>query len=873
VIRARHVLPLLAALLVPSLVRADGSAQPKAQPILPFYWYQPGEVGSLHIPLLLYFSTWDRDGSVKVQVPFFVQTKNHVEDSTTTVIPPLLFVDHRDPNGATTSLFPIYWRFADYKTGATTQFLFPIAGYHHRPGWSGAFVGPVYGWRNTNGLGGGGGGVAPIAMFGRSGTRSHQVVLPPAFVRVADSADGSSTTVVGPVFHRSRGDGRGWAAGVFPILWLGGGPDSSYGYLPPVFFHRKTAAASTDVVGPVFVQRSRSGWSAGVVPLAFFGQHDGRSHQVVLPPLFVRTTAPDAEHLLVGPFYHGRDGARRVDVLFPLLYLRRAPGDGLALSPLGGWRRTPREETTVIGPYVYHHAVPTHSRSHFFIPLVGVHNEPNYHVTVAFPFVWRVREGAETYTTVFPFYFRQRSPTRHVDAVPILLFLHARSPVGSTTLLPLTWVRTRTDGGGAIGVFPLFAWGKIAHGGRSSQYFGMPGAFWLKSDFTASSKLWATLYFQERHVGGYTAGFIPLVFAWRREAETSAIGPLFWHRTNRALDTSITVAGPLYFGHDPEAKQFGLFPLTFNKWRPDGTFTTSVFPLFFARRKPHGTLFTTLVFGWSVYPLGWRAWVGPIYARNDDLTVSGAVFPIAYFSKDRPTGAITRFLFPFYFDRRGAEGRELQAYTPLVWRYHSVERGIIVGLPLFFDVHSYHESRTTGVLPFYVRNNSHVSHSTSWVFPPILTWFRTSHEDHTTDAVVFPIVWRFGGPDSTTVVAPLWWDFKRGSSRTTVFFPLGAHWKREDDSYTLVLNFYYHRGRGLKEGRWYADIFPLAEFGRPRPGDLTWKVLEGLFGYSRSGRNRILHLLWLFEIPLAPAPASNLTWFGSTPASARSELF
>ena len=83
-----------------------------------------------------------------------------------------------------------------------------------------------------------------------------------------------------------------------------------------------------------------------------------------------------------------------------------------------------------------------------------------------------------------------------------------------------------------------------------------------------------------------------------------------------------------------------------------------------------------------------------------------------------------------------------------------------------------------------------------------------------------------------------------------------------------MLNFYYRRGRGLKEGRWYADIFPLASFGRPRKGDIDWKVLEGLFGYARLGRNRVLHLFWLFDIPLEPAPASSLTWFGSTPASA-----
>ncbi|MGZ7008121.1 MAG: hypothetical protein ACXVLX_21195, partial [Ilumatobacteraceae bacterium] len=84
---------------------------------------------------------------------------------------------------------------------------------------------------------------------------------------------------------------------------------------------------------------------------------------------------------------------------------------------------------------------------------------------------------------------------------------------------------------------------------------------------------------------------------------------------------------------------------------------------------------------------------------------------------------------------------------------------------------------------------------------------------------------------------------------------------------------YYRRGRGpYKEGSWYVDVFPLAEFGRPRKHDVTWKVLEGLFGYSRLGRNRILHLFWFIDIALEPAPASSLTWWSNTPPSARTEF-
>ena len=50
----------------------------------------------------------------------------------------------------------------------------------------------------------------------------------------------------------------------------------------------------------------------------------------------------------------------------------------------------------------------------------------------------------------------------------------------------------------------------------------------------------------------------------------------------------------------------------------------------------------------------------------------------------------------------------------------------------------------------------------------MLTWWRSATPTAHGDSVVFPLIFRYGGKSPTTVVAPLWWDFKRGSSRTTV---------------------------------------------------------------------------------------------------------
>src|SRR5262249_9199955 len=160
----------------------------------------------------------------------------------------------------------------------------------------------------------------------------------------------------------------------------------------------------------------------------------------------------------------------------------------------------------------------------------------------------------------------------------------------------------------------------------------------------------------------------------------------------------------------------------------------------------------------------------------------------------------------------------------------------LVGIPLFFDVHRFQESRTTALLPFFVRNRSEVNRATSWVIPPILTWWRTRDDKSASDAVVFPIVWRFGGDRPTTVIAPFVWDFVRGESRPTWFAPFGAHWRRPDGEHTLALFVYYRKGLGPREGSWYLNVFPLLTLGRPRRHDFEWYFLEGLFGYSRQGR-------------------------------------
>lgn len=821
----------------------------------------------VYAPLI--FHRADRKRTIDVVPPLFTRWTTRDDGGSGLIAGPL--VSASDPSGSTTALFPIYWRFHDRVHDATTHILFPIAAYHHHTGAAGGFIGPLYAWSSDNGAGGWGAGLAPLIMFGRSGPRHHALVLP-LFARVSDDRAGTATTAVGPLFWRTTPDGGD--GGLFPIVFAGRHKHTSYALVPPIFWHHGDENGTTDVLGPLYVTRGAHAWGFGLLPLLSIGSRAGRSHQVVFPLVWHFADATThADRLLVGPYWHRRDGDETADALFPLFYLRRSPDEGFGLWPLGAWRKKDGVSTTVVFPFVHQSNARTHSRTNMIFPLLTLHDAPDYSVRVLFPFVWRIRDGAETDTAIFPLYFRGRAPDHGWDGV-FPLFIHDYNRTASTTVVGPFWWRARRDGGRSAGLFPLAAYGKkVGSDGKIVRWFGMPGLYDDKNEYAGTSHLWAGPFFHFTELDGYTTGLVPLAFAWRRGTASKVLSPLFYRQADSARDYALNVVGPFYGGHDGKGKQFGLFPLVMASTHGDGTWRAGVFPLFYGSKRADGSTLVTLVAGWSSYAGGRRVYVGPFYYRHDTESHAFAILPFSYFGRNQKTGGRTDLLLPLFADLRGGDGRELQAYSPLVWRYHNVESSTVVGLPLFFDAHRYDESRHTGLIPLFVRSRDDVERNTSWLLPPLLTWWRTPDDKREgTDAVVFPLVWRFGGARPTTIVAPFVWDFVRGESRTTVVFPFGARWRRHDGVGTLAPFVYYWKGLNERKGSWFLDVFPFVAVGRPRKHDLEWRVLEGLFGYSRQGRNRNLRLLWVLDFALEPLPASNLSWFGSTPTQSR-ELF
>ncbi len=816
------------------------------------------------------YSRHDARRNLDVFFPIALHYRDKIDRSATTVVGP--YFHYSDGTGWIQSLLPLVWLFHDRPTHATTGFVFPVAAWHSSPTVGAGLVGPFYGYR---GPGGWAGGVFPLLFLQDLDGRSHQALLP-LFLHARDAKAGTSTTALFPAYWRTARDG--WDAGVLPVAFAGRHGDARYGVAFPLYYYRGDKHGSTHVLGPLYASVHDDRYAIGAAPLFHVGRthfQEGDGHTSwFAPPLWFHTDDPRTQtsFSLIGPAFRATSGRDTTQGVFPLAWgFDRGPQHVDLVLPLFAHVRNDERKTDHwwVGPFVRLHDGTAQSTTNIFVPLLVDHQAPGYHVTVQFPFFWRVKEGDETDTVVFPFYGRMRKPGLAVDvAFPLVWRVNTAT---SRTLVIGPFFRTGHDDRSDFALLPLFGGG----GTRDRHYaWALPLLLWHSSDDkTHESRTIVGPFFHDSKPGEWTDSLLPLWVAWRRGSQTHFVSPLYYHSGDSSTGAHFDLFGPFYYGSDPHGRSAGLIPLLFTRTHDDGRWSATFVPLFHAARKADGGLrVLTLPFGFATSPTGARGYVGPIYFRRDAEGYSAALIPLFYHSHDNVADSTTTFVLPLFL-RASTPERTLLAVTPLAWHYRTIEQSTTIALT-FFDRHEYGTSRTTGFLPLYIRHKSFVDGSSTQIFP--LTYVR-ARPNGPTDFVLFPLLWSVHGAESssTTVLFPLFWHVRRGSSTTTVLFPFYLRAVRETANYTVVLNFYYRSGKGAAAGSYYWNLFPLFDFGRPRPQDLEWSVLGGLFGYSRIGHNRTLKLLYGIEIALEPAPLASTasgTMFTSNP-SLRGGLF
>jgi hypothetical protein len=194
--------------------------------------------------------------------------------------------------------------------------------------------------------------------------------------------------------------------------------------------------------------------------------------------------------------------------------------------------------------------------------------------------------------------------------------------------------------------------------------------------------------------------------------------------------------------------------------------------------------------------------------------------------------------------------RSLSTWLLLFWRRSNITSSTTLGLPLYYDLHSYHESRLTMLLPLFLRYRNEVSDQSYTVAP--LFYRRSGAADSST--IAFPLYWRFWSQErSTTVVFPFYFGVRRPTWEGTFIFP----------------SIWWSRGLGSEAGTSHFWFVPFWESQVKRPGDYMWEALLGVLGWERIGRNRYLKVLFIpFE--LEPVSAAQTSWYGRTPKRASS---
>jgi len=832
---------------------------------------------------------WRRDAKRELETYLLLywRYRDLVADSTTSLIGPLYRSD--DPEGSTRVAFPLYWWFRDANTGATAHTLLPLYFRRRSPDetMTAGGVLPLWFYHRRYTAGGSSFGLFPLAFFGRRTDERHAIVLPALFYHSANAR--SSTTLSIPFYYRfANRTSDQVSSGVPPLLlFFGREKKQSYTVQIPLFwrFRDDEKRTVTTVAGPVFWRSRPDGWSGGLAPLLFAGGGGPRRH-LVLFPLFwrLRDDQRDRTTVVALNYLHRRQGAEVTDAFFPIFHYRRgAPPGGqnatsltllplfhyrrttastVFVSPVAAWGRGRERKVGFIPPYFWYQSsevsasgVPplyfdltrrsTGERTRMFGPYLLM-DAPRRSARVLFPLWARYTEPHETGTYVFPTYFRRRTDSGYTVDAFVPFYWRSRWPGHATTVVGPFFRRTGPQSS-STGLLPLFV-----HSSNPKRKFLITPLYVQHANHeTGVSRTFAPLYFSSSHKDRSRSVFFPLWWQGRQGPSSHRVlFPLFWSFANQDEKWSWNLLGPFLWSHNGTQRTRGLMPIAWYS-RDDEKQTAShaVLPLFYERHGPTEKMVLTLPFGFTSAPDRFWFYVPPFVYRDTWRRNFWTLFPVWFSHTDKVSETRTRVVPPLLHYSKTSPDKSFWGALLLFWRQRDITSTTTLGLPLFYDIHSFHERRITMFLPLFVRYANHVT-ATSYTLAPL--FYRRSSP-----------------ADSTTIVFPLLWDFRSPDRRSTVVFPFYAGFRRQTWQGRYIFpNIWYRTGLGAAAGTSRLFVFPLWESAVKRPGDYLWEALLGLFGWERIGRNRYLKLLFIpFE--LEPAPATRTAWYGRPRPAAR----
>jgi len=415
-------------------------------------------------------------------------------------------------NDHTLGVLPFYWRWRGGDELHETDVVAGLYWRYRRPDRFTDVAGPLYVSRTAEGYDVG---LPPLFLVGDDGENNYQV-LALYFWRFAWP---TGEFALAPPFYWWR-EGRSSRYGLPPLLFGGTDDDEGYSVFFPAFWHFYDGDASTTVIPPLFVDLEENGdWSAGIAPILFFGGGPDSTHFTLAPLVHY---ARDAESMRVvtplawyaeGPASRGW-GA--------LLYHQWDEGPEWFRAAAPVWWAWGNEETGTrrdLVLNVYHGTDPISSDWVVFPFWWDFHDLEKNRLFGFLPlFLHDTSLAEDRHTTwVFPTFQYSEWPQTGAEA-----------PGWAFNMHPLIYIGTEGEDHHEV-VFPVW-WSFSDAADRATVAFPL---FWDFEDYAASSRFWTffplvwrdedpdgtftlalnSLYTTERHADG-TEGwhfhFIPL---------------------------------------------------------------------------------------------------------------------------------------------------------------------------------------------------------------------------------------------------------------------------------------------------------------------------------------------------------------------------
>jgi hypothetical protein len=810
------------------------------------------DTGTSYTWVLNYYGRRDQQREVDTVVPLYLRWKDLGTGTTVQAITPLFWL-RSDVTGRSQVLFPAVWRFSSAKSRATATLVLPIFFRHSSPTSETTVVGPAYAHRDERGWAAG---LAPV-LFGGGGQDGRYGVLFPWLWHFSDAA--SSTTVAAPFYHRR--DRRGWAAGLAPLLFAGNRDGERHFVLFPLLwrFASERQGYATTVVGPGYYSRRRDGYQAGLAPIAFFGRSAKSEHQVVAP-LFWRfyDRRTDDETVVVGPAYRRvvSDRLRRYG-FFPLVDYTRTtkPNDTVELTVLPLLRHVRRPGYDLwVTPLGGRLQQPAAGRDTLVVgPYVHHQNRAvDAHVVAPLFAHWRDARDKSSTTLALPLGVYRTTPTTTQGVLFPLLWYFRDPKETALTVFPL-YSRVRSAERDVDVAFPLY-W-SFRSPARRTWVVG-PG--WYSEGLKpASTSLGvAPLFWYRSTPARWSLTALPLFHYSRAEKEKRSL--LVFTLFARATYPDGYAAGlaPIAYLSDRGQQRTGfIFPFLWH--RSDAaadTHTNVVGPFLYRRNGGARTYGLMPVLFARTYPEGGSFTLAPVLHVGTWPDRTRVLTPIAGVSYGKGRGPTWGYVGPFWFNRK--QNWSADGLAPIVWRFHDLDRDrqTVAVVPLWYSA-TQPDSSFHAAFPL-VWHSRTIGVETTVVLPFVFDVNRF-YQERTT--VVFPLGWRHASAatqTSTWVSLPSIYVRNRADSSDAFVFPLLWHWGGRDRSTTVALPLYWDFKRGQDRS---TVFFPLVwRFGRADANH--WVVLNT---YLKTGKGRDAGTYRFIFVPLfevsRPRPA-DLSW-------------